>query len=78
MHLRFVHKITSSVTSRGMMYRIVELHTYLCLLLSFSIFLHPHHYVLQGLPLGVGALIFIFLELSCLSVSALSLGAHIL
>jgi hypothetical protein len=57
-----------------------ELHTYLSLLLGLSIFLHPHHNILQSLSLGVaGALI--FLELSCLSAIPLevfALGAAIM
>ena len=51
-----------------------ELHTYLSLLLGLSIFLHPHHDILQSLSLGVtGALI--FLELSRLPAIPLEVFA---
>jgi hypothetical protein len=56
-----------------------ELHTYLSLLLGFSIFLHPHHNILQGLSFSVTGTLR-FLEVSCLPAFPLevfALGAHI-
>jgi hypothetical protein len=58
----------------------LELHTYLSLLLSFSILFHPHHNVLESLALDVGALTWWLLKMSRLPVALeiFAFGAHIL